>query len=130
MIQALNRSILLVYYKEAFINFIQPVLEENETLEDLNESPMAFTAIIDTDHTPESGIPELSELEKATIMEVACKDWMGENHTFRIPSTAEFNTWFEVDLMEDVYDLNPEFEIYAQDDEDLDEMASSLEMSL
>lgn len=116
----LNRSLITVFFTEKFFTLIQPYLVDDIpdiTLDDLNADPVMLLVPPCDDETADEEIAAIRELITGAIFSL----FLDENQT--APELTEsFDSYFDIEFSEDVYDLATEFDLaYADEEIDLDD---------
>lgn len=119
---ALNRSLITVFFTEKFFALIQPYLVDDIpdiTLDDLNADPIMLLVPPCDDETVDDEIAANEELITQAVFSL----FLDDDQT--PPALTEgFNSYFDIEFSEDVYDLASEYALeYADEDADGEEIS-------
>lgn len=112
----LNRSLISVFFKPDFLDLIKPYFEDQTiTLEDLNSDPVMLLVPALTEQESEQEIAALHEMILEAVFNMYLED------PAQAPDlTKNFEDYFDIDFYEDVYDMVPEYQVYAEGSDDAD----------
>lgn len=118
-LMTVNRSMIAVYFTENFYKVLEGVIEPGITLEDLNEDPLLFL-VPAFDEDNDDSADEVIEAHQEAILAAALELFFDEDDI--IPKTNDpFDTYFEVEPFENVYDLASDYELGYEEDADEDD---------
>lgn len=116
----LNRSLITVFFTEKFFEIVKPYLVDDIpdiTLDDLNADPVVLLIPPCDDETADTEIAAIQSLITDAIFSL----FLDEDQT--APElTEDFNSYFDIEFSEDVYDIATEYDLaYADEEMELEE---------